>query len=176
MKDKRREKGRTSAPHAPRLIHPSSFPPSSFSYAAIALPPGMFVVTGVAAGPLWSRGLRQKAVIQTFDPGGTVAAKRMSMVVRVGSPSNFQSASSVGAVAPTKLKTAAPATPRGLPRLVGSPARCRRILTVLPTLETMSMSGAVAGGGIGGGRLSRGVRPRAFLFPPRPPGVPRTPP
>src|SRR4051812_46680689 len=86
--------------------------------AAIAAPPGRWVLTGVAAGPFAARGLNQNAVSHTFAPGSTEAGKTTFTRVRVMLPSNFQAASVVGASSPTKLNTAAPSTPGGLARLL----------------------------------------------------------
>src|SRR5262249_47299777 len=102
----------------------------------------------------------QNAVNQTFAPGAVPLGKTMSIVVFAATPSNFHSASSVGGVAPTKLKTDAPFTPSGLPRFFESPAACRRSLTVFPLTERMSITGASAGGGIGV-RAGRGSSPSA---------------
>src|SRR5437899_2337453 len=121
----------------------------------------MFVQTGVAAGPLKLRGLNQNAVNHTLAPGETVPGKTMLTTVRVVCPSNFQPASVVGASSPTKLKTLAPATPSGLPRRVGLAGSCRRIFTVFPLTETISMSGEPAGAGIGEGSVSRTVNPKS---------------
>lgn len=82
----------------------------------MALPPGMLVPTGAHAGPLCLRGLNQKAVSHTLAPGAVPPGKATSITVREVLPSNFQAEVSVGAVAPTKLNTAAPLTPSGLPR------------------------------------------------------------
>src|SRR5688572_27613864 len=110
----------------------------------------MLVLIGVAAGPLSMVGLNQNAVNQTFAPAGVSAGKTMSNTALVVFPSNVQSASVAGGVAPTWLKTAAPFTPGGLGR-PASAASCRRSRTVLPSTETTSTSGAADGGGIGVG-------------------------
>ena len=46
------------------------------SYAAIAPPPAMLVVTFVAAGPFCLRSLNQNAVNQTFAPGTVAGPSR----------------------------------------------------------------------------------------------------
>src|SRR5688572_10713922 len=88
-----------------------------FYHAAIAAPPGMLMPIGVDAGPLCLRSLNQNAVNQTFAPAGVPSGKVTSTFVRPVTPSNFHSDTSVGAAAPTKLKTLAPSVPAGRPRL-----------------------------------------------------------
>ena len=56
-----------------------------------------------------------------------------------------------GAVAPTKVKTEAPSTPAGLPRLEPVAVSCSLIFAVKPLTETTSSPGAAEGGGIGVG-------------------------
>src|SRR5438874_5234309 len=81
-------------------------------YAAIAsLPNWMFVLTGAQAGPFSAFLLNHIAISQTCVPGATELGKITSTIVRVVFPSNFHSAGSLGGASPTKLKTAAPATP-----------------------------------------------------------------
>src|SRR4051812_30809937 len=138
--------------------------PATLTHAAIAAPPGILQLAGVAAGPRCFLSLNQKAVNQTLAPAAVPAGKATSNEVRVILPSNFQPDSSSGALAPTKLKMAAPSTPAGLPRRVGLAGSCRRRRTVLPLAEMMSMSGALAGGGKGGGPGSRAGKPRADFF------------
>src|SRR3954469_21616974 len=91
-------------------------PHTTNNHAAMAAPPGIFVPTGVVVGPACLRSLNQKAVNHTFEPGVIPLGKVISTRVRPVLPSNFQSATSSGGVAPTKLKTDAPSTPPGLPR------------------------------------------------------------
>src|SRR5687768_10687626 len=123
----------------------------------------MLVPTAVAAGPLWARGLNQNAVNHTLAPGGTLPGKATVNFVSVVLPSNFHAAGSVGAAAPTKLKTLAPSTPSGFPLRVGLAASCRRRRTVFPTAETMSIPGASAGGGKGVGSTSGTTIPSSIL-------------
>src|SRR5207253_1790721 len=119
-------------------------------------PPGMFVVTRSAAGPVCLRLLNHTAVNQTCAPGAAPSNVTSITVLDVF-PWNVQSVSSLGGVAPTKLYTCAPSTPSGLPRL-GPDARCNRMRTLFPAEERMSISGASAGAATGV-RLGRGNSP-----------------
>src|SRR4051812_32474155 len=83
-----------------RVIRGSHLP--LLRQAAIAEPPGRLMPIDVAGGPLCLRGLNQNAVNQTFAPAGVVPGNVMLMLVRGVLPWNVQSASSVGATAPTK--------------------------------------------------------------------------
>jgi hypothetical protein len=109
------------------------------------------VETGAHAGPLCFRPLNQNAVNHTSAPGASVLANATSMFVRPVFPSNFHAAISVGGVAPTKLNTAAPLTPGGLPRLALDVESCSLIFTVQAETETTSSPGALLGTGIGDG-------------------------
>src|SRR5689334_1721760 len=101
------------------LIQHSSFCIQHFPHHAasdVTEPPGRFTHTGRHAGPLSLRPLNQNAVNQTIAPGAVSMGKFTSNVVRPVFPSNFQSLSSAGGVAPTWLNKAAPMHPTGRPR------------------------------------------------------------
>src|SRR4051794_7382585 len=102
-------------------------------------------------GPLCLRPLNQNAVSHTFVPASSAVSKfTLILTTRPVEPSNFQSLRSAGEVAPTWLKTDAPKVPGGFPRRA-PPASRRRICTVHPLTETISITGLVVGAGIGEG-------------------------
>src|SRR3954469_745083 len=125
-------------------------------------PPARMALTGVQPGPAWARGLNQKAQSQTTVPGARAASNCTPTLVRVVLPSNFQSASSAGGVAPpdpTWLNRDAPLTPAGLRRREAVPS-CSLIVTVVPERPTTSRWGACDGAGIGAA-VARTFNPRS---------------
>ena len=114
---------------------------------------------GVQAGPLWLRGLNQKAHSQTL-PAGTVGANSMSAIVREVDPSKVQSAGSAGGDRPDETEEAGAADPGRLAPAGGvgalSFSRSRR-----PITETISTTGGSSGGLIGATVPERGVSPRS---------------
>src|SRR2546421_12845587 len=104
-------------------------------HAAIALPPGIFVPTGVAAGPACLRLLNQRAVNQTRAPGAVSGGKTTWTPVLPVCAWKVHSDSSLGGVPPTKEKTFTPSTPAGLPRR-GGPAWCRRSAAAVAGVAT----------------------------------------
>src|SRR5438876_270366 len=130
------------------LRHPRSsiLHPLLLNHAAIAtLPPWRLVGTGAHAGPACLAPLNHIAVSHTLVPPASVSGNSTFRRTLPVFPSNVQLEISEGGAAPTKLNTAAPSTPRGLPRRAVSTESLRRMRTVHPLTTCTISAGGFAG-------------------------------
>jgi hypothetical protein len=140
--------------HQLRILSPLYPCPSvaKVPHAASVVTPALpkVTLTGAQAGPLSMRVPIQNAVSHTVAPGASVVGNGTSSTALLVWPSNFQSSTEAGGVAPVKLNTDAPRTFAGLPRRAPVPS-CSLIFTVRPATDTTSRFGGSDGAGIGDG-------------------------